>query len=131
MKQGFQNAGQKMKEGLQKAGTWIKDNGAKVAKFGLKAVSTAASVAGHIVSLLPGVGKIVGKSLSAVSKLTDFASDKIRADLGDKLNKSMNILDKIEHPLSEYMFWFSPGCSNVLGVCRWRSCEGFRRCFET
>ena len=96
-----------MKEGFQKAGTWIKDNGAKVAKFGLKIVSAATSVAGHVAGLIPGVGKAVGKSLSAVSKLTDFASDKIHADLGAKLNKGMDVMNKIEHPLGEYTILIS------------------------
>jgi hypothetical protein len=103
IKEGFQTAGKKMKEGFVKAGKWIKDTGAKVAKFGLKVVSTAASVVGHVASFIPGVGKAISKGLSGVSKLADFASDKIHANLGAKLNKGMDVMNKIEHPLSEHL----------------------------
>jgi hypothetical protein len=95
-----------MKASFQKAGNWIKENGAKVAKFGLKVYATATKVASHVANFIPGVGKGVSKALDGVSKVADFASDKIHADLGSKLDKGMNVMNKIEHPLSEYMSIF-------------------------
>ncbi|KIM24433.1 hypothetical protein M408DRAFT_27092, partial [Serendipita vermifera MAFF 305830] len=66
--EGFIHAGKKMKEGFIKAGHWIKETGAKMAKFALKVVSTAASVAGRVMSFIPGVGKAVGKAFHGISK---------------------------------------------------------------
>jgi len=85
--------------GLKTAGKWVKENGAKIAKAGLKIISTVGSVVGRVASFIPGVGKVVSKGLKYASAGLDKASDAIHANLGG-FGKAMNVMDKIEHPLS-------------------------------
>lgn len=117
IKQGFQHAGKKIKEGFQKvghalkhaghkikegfvkAGHWIKENGAKVAKFGLKVISTVASVASKVAKFIPGIGKPISTALDIGSKLTNLASKHIHADLPDNLKKHMDNMDKVQNPI--------------------------------
>lgn len=73
---------------------------AKVAKFALKVVSTAASVVGRVISFIPGVGKVVGKDFYGISKGLDVASNAIPAKLDPKLEKGMAIMPKIQRPVS-------------------------------
>jgi hypothetical protein len=85
----------------KKVGNFVKTTGAKIAKFGLKVYATAASVASRVANFIPGVGKGISKALSGVSKVADFASDKIHANLGKKLEKGMNVMNKIQNPVSK------------------------------
>jgi hypothetical protein len=83
---------------------FVKDNGAKIAKVGLKTVAAATKIASHAAVFIPGIGKGVGKALSTISQVSDFASSKIPVKLSGALEKSMNVLEKVEHPLgSEYI----------------------------
>jgi hypothetical protein len=79
----------------------MKTTGAKIAKFGLKVYATATKIAGHVASFIPGVGKPISKALSGVSKVANLASDKIHANLGKKLTKGMNIMNKIQNPVGK------------------------------
>jgi hypothetical protein len=88
----------------QKVGNFVKTTGAKVAKFGLQVTSTAASVGAKV--FIPGVGKTVSTALNVESKVTGFASNAIHAKLSPKLQKGMNIMNKIQHPVSEYHRFF-------------------------
>jgi hypothetical protein len=78
---------------------FVKNNGAKIAKVGLKAVAAATKIASYAAVVIPGIGEPVGKTLGTISKVSDFASSKIPAKLSPGLEKGMNILDKVEHPL--------------------------------
>jgi hypothetical protein len=111
VKEGFQKFGGKVKEGFAKAGHWLKDNAGKVAKFGLKVWSTATSLVGRVAGFIPGVGKLVGKAISGISKGVDIASSKIPGELGGGFNKAMGIMDKIQHPIGEY----TPSITQCLG----------------
>ena len=52
--------------------------------------------ASKVVGWIPGIGKPVGRALEGISKLENLASDKIHADLGKKLEKGMNVLNKAD-----------------------------------
>jgi hypothetical protein len=84
----------------------VKKNGAKIAKFGLQVMSTTESVGAKLAKFIPGVGKAVGTALDAESKVTGFASNAIHANLSPKLQKGMRIMNKIQHPVSEYHRFF-------------------------
>jgi hypothetical protein len=84
----------------------VKTTGAKVAKFGLQVMSTAESVGAKVAKFIPGVGKAVSTALNVESKVTGFASNAIHAKLSPKLQKGMNIMNKIQHPVSEYHRFF-------------------------
>lgn len=79
----------------------MKHNGGKIAKFGLKVMSTAASVGSKVAKFIPGVGKPISTALKVESKLEDMASNAIHADLGSQLNQGMSVMDKIQHPISK------------------------------
>jgi len=84
---------------VKKAATWVKKNGAKIAKVGLKAVAAATKAASHVVAVIPGVGKAVGTALSNISRTADMVGSKIHVKLGGKWDKVMNVMDRIQHPL--------------------------------
>ncbi|KIM30526.1 hypothetical protein M408DRAFT_328095 [Serendipita vermifera MAFF 305830] len=84
---------------INKAVKWVADTGAKVAKFGLKVVSTVASVASKVVGFIPGVGKAVGKAVGGLGHAANAASNAIKADLGPHLEKGMQVMDKIRNPV--------------------------------
>jgi hypothetical protein len=79
----------------------LKTTGAKIAKFGLKIISTAQSIAAKVVGFIPGL-KGVGKAIKAMSMGTNALSEKIHVSLGAKLDKGMRVMDKIRNPVSEY-----------------------------
>ena len=79
----------------QKVGKFMKTTFKKIAKFGLKVVSVVEEVAGKVVGFIPGL-KPIGRAMEGVGKLAGFASDKIHADLGKKLDKGMAVMDKAE-----------------------------------
>jgi TctA family transporter len=85
---------------------FVKKNGAKIAKFGLEVVSTASSVASKFAKFIPVVGSAVSTALNVESKVTGIASNAIHADLGSQLDKGMQIMDKIQHPVSECHHFF-------------------------
>jgi hypothetical protein len=91
---------------VQKVGHFVKTTGAKIAKFGLEVVSTAASIGSKIAKFIPVVGKAVSTALNVESKVTGLASNAIHVDLGAKLDKGMQIMNKIQHPVSEYHRFF-------------------------
>lgn len=99
IKKGFQKVGQGIKTAAQKVGKFIKTTGAKIAKFGLKVLSTAQSIGAKVVGIIPGL-KGVGKALKAVSMGTNALSNRIHVSLGKKLEKGMDIMDKIRNPVS-------------------------------
>ena len=80
----------------QKVGDFAKTTGAKIAKFGLKVYSTATQVAAKVAGFIPEIGTGVGKVLSGVSKAAGVVSDKIHANLGSKLEKGMNVMNKAQ-----------------------------------
>ena len=79
----------------KKVGHFIKTTGAKVAKFGLKVVETAGKVIGKAVGFLPGIGKPLGKAIEGASKVAGVISDRIKVKLPKKLEKGVNVMDKI------------------------------------
>jgi hypothetical protein len=85
----------------KKVGHFVKTTGAKIAKFGLKVYATATKIAGRVASFIPGIGKPISKALSGVSKVANFASDKIHANLGSKLEKGISVMNKIQNPVGK------------------------------
>jgi hypothetical protein len=54
------------------------------------------AVGGKIVgAVVPGVGKVLGKAMEGESKGLDVASDKIKATLPHRLQKGVNVLNKV------------------------------------
>ena len=53
-------------------------------------------VAAKVVGFIPEIGTGVGKVLSGVSKAAGVISDKIHANLGSKLEKGMNVMNKAQ-----------------------------------
>jgi len=90
-----QKIGSGIKKAAQKVGHFMKTTFKKIAKFGLKIISVVEEVAGKVVGFIPGL-KPVGKAMEAVGKVAGFASDRIHADLGSKLDKGMAVMDKAE-----------------------------------
>ena len=80
----------------KKVGTFIKHTGAKIAKFALKVAAVATEAVSKVVGWIPAIGKPIGKAMEGVSKLENFASDKIHANLGKKLEKGMKVLNKAD-----------------------------------
>jgi hypothetical protein len=101
LKQDFQKAGAAIKHGVQTAAkkveTFVKNTGAKVAKFGLKVVESVGEVAGHIASFIPAVGKPIQQAIHGVSKVAGVISDSIKTKLSSKLQKGMNIMNKADN----------------------------------
>jgi len=89
-----QKIGSGIKTAAKRVGTFIKNTGAKIAKFGLKVISAVTEVAAKVVGFIPGIGKPIGKAMEGVSEVENFVSDKIHANLGSKLEKGMNVIDK-------------------------------------
>jgi hypothetical protein len=90
----------------KKVGNFLKTTGAKIAKFGLEVVSTAASVASKFAKFIPVVGKAVSTALKVESKVTGAVSNAIHANLSPKLQKGMSVMGEIQHPFSEYHHFF-------------------------
>ncbi|KAF8910461.1 hypothetical protein CPB84DRAFT_1763744 [Gymnopilus junonius] len=98
VKTGFQKAGKVLKKGFQKVGNWIKDTGAKVAKFGLKVYSAVTSVASKVVKFIPVIGQPLSMAMKGASMGANIASNKIHANLG-KLDKVAKGLDYVINPI--------------------------------
>ena len=81
---------------VAKVGDFVKHTAAKVVKFGLKVASGVQQLAGTVAGFIPGVGKPIGKALQAESKVTGAISDKIHANLGKKLDKGVNVINKAQ-----------------------------------
>jgi gas vesicle protein len=98
---GVKKVAQKVGNGVKAAGKWVKANGAKIAKGGLKVLSTVTSVAGRVANFvpIPGLNKAASKALKYASFGLDKGSDAIHADLG-KFGSAMKVMDKIQHPFS-------------------------------
>ena len=73
----------------------MKHTAAKVVKFGLKVASGVQQLAGTVAGFIPG-GKPIGKALQAESKVTGLISNKIHANLGKKLDKGVNVINKAQ-----------------------------------
>ncbi|KAF8996155.1 hypothetical protein BDQ17DRAFT_1429928 [Cyathus striatus] len=101
---GAKNVAKKVADGSKNAANKVADvakkDGPMAGKFGLKILSTAQSVASKGVKFIPGVGTAASLALKAGSMGTDIASNAIQAKLPDNMQQGMNIMDKIEHPLS-------------------------------
>lgn len=104
MRQGFQTAGRAIKHGFQKAGHWIKENGLKVVKLGLKAVATIKKVASHVVRFIPGVGTALSAGLDAASMATNAAADAVPAKLTGNWAKANTIMGHIQNPFGMNSF---------------------------
>jgi len=89
----------KVVHAAKKAVRWVKTNGAKIAKVGLKSMAALSKAASHVAAVIPGVGKPIGLALSNFSKSADFAQQQIHVSLGSKLDKYMKVMDRIQHPL--------------------------------
>ena len=77
----------------KKVGTFIKKQGAGIAKFGLKVVESVGEVVGHVASFIPAVGKPIQQAIHGVSKVAGVISDHIHAKLSDKLEKGMKVMN--------------------------------------
>ena len=73
----------------------MKTTGAQAAKFGLKIVQTGGEALGKAAAFVPGVGKPIGKVLEGVSKVAGMASDRIHVKLPSKLQKGVDIMNKV------------------------------------
>ena len=80
----------------KKVGTFIKKQGAGIAKFGLKVVESVGEVVGHVASFIPAVGKPIQQAIHGVSKVAGVISDHIHAKLSNKLEKGMKIMNKAD-----------------------------------
>jgi hypothetical protein len=105
IKKGFQKVGgaikagaQKVKQGFQTAGRFIKKYAPVVAKFGLKVISAAQSVAARVVKYIPVIGKPLSEVLKVESKGLNMASNAIHANLPSSLKKGTQVLDDIRDP---------------------------------
>ena len=78
----------------KKVGTFVKTQGAKIAKFGLKVAESVGKVAGHVASFIPAIGKPIKHAIHGVSKVAGMVSDHIPAKLSNKLEKGMKIMNK-------------------------------------
>jgi hypothetical protein len=87
-----------VKQGFQTAGKFIKKYAPMVAKFGLKVISAAQSVAARVVKYIPVIGKPVSELLKVESKGLNMASNAIHADLPSQLKKGTEVLDDIRDP---------------------------------
>jgi hypothetical protein len=98
---GVKKVAQKVGNGVKAGAKWVKANGAKIAKGGLKVLATVSSVAGRVANFvpIPGVNKMMSKGLKYASAGLDKGSDAIKADLGG-FGKAVNVMNKIQHPLS-------------------------------
>ena len=78
---------------------FAKQNGAKIAKVGLKGLSTYYKLASHVAAFVPGVGKPLGRALKFASKAADIASDQIPVKLDGKWAKASSTMDLIKNPV--------------------------------
>jgi len=69
-----------------------------VAKFGLKVISAAQSVAARVVKYIPVIGKPLSEVLKVESKGLNMASNAIHANLPSSLKKGTQVLDDIRDP---------------------------------
>ena len=83
----------------KKVGNFVKTTGAKIAKFGLKVYATATKIGSRIANFIPVIGKPLSKAMGVASKVANVASDAIHVSLGKKLDKGMNIMNKIQNPV--------------------------------
>ena len=84
-----------------KAKAFLKENGAKIAKVGLKGIATYYKLASHAAAFIPVIGKPLGKALSVASKAADFGSDQIHANLDGKWGKAASVMNTIQHPVGK------------------------------
>ena len=82
------------RSGFQKVGHFFKETGKKIAKVALKVAAIATKVVSKVVGFIPGVGKVLGKAMSAGSKGLDAASNAIKCKIGGKLGTAMHRMDK-------------------------------------
>jgi hypothetical protein len=68
----------------------------KIAKVGLKMVSTVTKMASKFVKYIPGVGTTLGQAMNRAGSAADSASDHIHAHIGGKLGRAMAGMDKAE-----------------------------------
>jgi hypothetical protein len=111
IKKGFQKAGNAIKHVAQKVGSgiktaakkvghFVKTTGAKIAKFGLKVYESVGNVVGHVASFIPGVGKPIQAAIKGATKVAGVISDHIHVNLGKKLEKGMNVMNKANKVMS-------------------------------
>jgi len=91
-----------VKQGFETAGRFIKKVAPAVAKFGLKVISAAQSVAARVAKYIPVVGKPLSELMKLESKGLNAASNAIHADLPSQLKKGSEVLDGIRDPFGEY-----------------------------
>ncbi|KAF8886073.1 hypothetical protein CPB84DRAFT_1850216 [Gymnopilus junonius] len=89
----------KVGKGFQKAAHYLKENGAKIGKFGLKILAATASAAGRLTKFIPGVGTAVSMALKGVAMGANIASDKIHVHLGGALGKIAGGLNYVISPM--------------------------------
>jgi len=95
-----QKVGNGIKTAAKKVETFAKNQGAKIAKFGLKVVESVGEVAGHVASFIPAVGKPIQQAIHGVSTVAGVVSDHIHAKLSNKLEKGMKIMNKADKVMS-------------------------------
>ena len=79
-----------------KVGTFVKKEGAAVAKFGLKVAQSVGEVVGHVASFIPAIGKPIQQAIHGATEIAGFASDHIKAKLSSKLEKGMKVMNKAD-----------------------------------
>lgn len=99
VKTAAKKVGQGVKTAAKKVGQFVKTTGAKIAKFGLQVWSTAQSIGAKVAKFIPGIGKPISTALDAASKVTGLAAQKIPANLGGKLQKGFDVMNKIKNPV--------------------------------
>ena len=96
----------------------MKTTGAKIAKVALKVAATVVKTASHLVSWIPGVGKPIGRAMKEWAEVQNTASDAIHVHVSDKWDRASRVMDRIQHPLSEYRSLFpSPSIWNYSDKC--------------
>jgi len=101
VKKGVGTAVNAVGKGIKTATKWVKENGAKIAKGGLKVLATVGSVASKVANFIPiaGLNKTLSKGLKYASMAMDMGSNAIKADLGS-FGKAADVMNKIQHPIS-------------------------------
>ncbi|KDR71715.1 hypothetical protein GALMADRAFT_281608 [Galerina marginata CBS 339.88] len=99
VKAGFNQTTTVLNTGFKTAGQFMKKNGAKIAKVGLKLYAAYASTAAKIVKYVPGVGQPLSMALKGVAMGAKIGSSQIHADMSGKFGEVSNGIDYVLDPV--------------------------------
>jgi len=99
LNKGFQKATGVLNKGFKIAGQYLKQNGAKIAKVGLKLYAAYASTAAKIVKYIPGVGQPLSMALKGVAMGANIGSSQIPADMSGKFGEVSKGIDYVIDPV--------------------------------